>query len=151
MPSEAHLPLAQLNDLDDSWTVAEGSHGDGPMLVRINTSAQRWAGHPELDIRVGFAIPLNRPNPGGLPDAEENRVIGDLEDRIRALLKAGGPVLQVLAITTGTFKEFVFHLKHGESIGPVHERLRAEVTSHQIQCTAYRDPDWEVYASFSTD
>lgn len=151
MPSEDYLPLTQLNDLDDSWTIAEGSHGDGPMLVRINTSAKRWAGHPELGIRVGFAIPLNHPNPSGLPDAQENRVVGDLEDRIRGLLKAGGPVVHALAITTGTFKEFVFYLKNGESIGPVHEQLRAEVTSHQVQCMAYRDPAWEVYASFATE
>ncbi|UOD28541.1 DUF695 domain-containing protein [Massilia violaceinigra] len=151
MTSDDHLPLEDLNDLDDSWTIAEGTHGDGPMLVRINTSAKRWAGHPELGIRVGFAIPLNHPNPGGLPDAEENRVVGELEDRIRELLQAGGPVVHALAITTGTFKEFVFYLKNGECIGPVHEQLRAEVTSHQIQCMAYRDPEWDVYASFSTE
>ncbi|NHZ64640.1 DUF695 domain-containing protein [Massilia genomosp. 1] len=150
MPSDHHLPLAQLNDLDDSWTLAEGSHGDGPMLVRINNSARRWAGHPELGIRVGFAIALNHPNPGGLPDAEENRIISELEDRIRERLQAGGPVVHALAITTGTFKEFVFYLKNGECIGPVHEQLRAEVSSHQIQCMAYLDPQWDVYASFAT-
>jgi hypothetical protein len=150
MPSERHLPLEDLDDRDDNWTVAEGTHGDGPMLVRLNTSAGRWAGHPELGIRVGFAIPLNQPNPGGLPDAQENQVVGELEDRIVALLKAAGPVVYALAITTGVFKEFVFYLKHGESIGPVHDQLRAEVTSHQIQCVACRDPEWDVYASFST-
>jgi hypothetical protein len=93
---------------------------------------------------------LNHPNPGGLPDAEENRVLGALEERIHALLKAGGPVLHVLAITTGSFKEFVFYLRDSDSIGPVHDRLRAEVSSHQIQCQAYRDPDWDVYAAFAT-
>jgi hypothetical protein len=43
MRSEDTLPLSGLNERDDSWTIAEGRHGDGPMLVRINTSAQRWA------------------------------------------------------------------------------------------------------------
>jgi hypothetical protein len=148
-PFKKHLPITSLNSDDEKWSVLEASAGSGPMLIRVNTTARQWVKHPELGIRVGFAIPLNQPNPGALPESLENFAINQAEDKIFAYLKSSGPAIHVLSITTRTFKEFVFYIKNGYIIPGVHEKLKAEITSHEVQCVAEHDAKWAVYSSFS--
>ena len=119
------------------------------MIIRVNTSAKAWAKHPLLNIRVGFAIPLKQQNPQGLPAPEENIELNQVEDTICSLMKSTGPALQVLAIATGTFKEFVFYMKNGDRVEEIHKQLMSEITSHEVQCVAEYDSKWTVYASFA--
>jgi len=148
-PFKKHLSLDDLNDDNDMWSVLQGTTENGPMLVRMNTSAKRWAKHPSLAIRVGFAIPLNHPNSNGFPAADENAALNEIETRILDDLRASGPAVHVLTITTGTFKEFVFYIQNGDSLKTIHEKLIADTPSHEVQCMAVHDPEWDVYASFS--
>ena|SRR5476649_2866773 len=147
-PFKKHLPIASLNSDGEKWSVLEAPAASGPMLIRINATARQWAKHPELGIRVGFAIPLNQPNPGALPDSAENFTLNQVEDKIFDYLKSSGPAIHVLSITTGTFKEFLFYIKSGDIIPYVHEKLKAEITSHDVQCIAEHDAKWTVYSSF---
>ncbi len=64
------------------WQLAMANTKDGPLIVRKNSSAQVWAKHPKLTIKLGFAIPLNAPNQGGLPDPDENEQLDEIEDLI---------------------------------------------------------------------
>lgn len=148
-PLKKPLPIDYLTDDGDLWSVIQASTADDPMLVRVNRNAKRWAKHPALSIRVGFAIPLNQPSPLGLPDSLENFALNQMEDRILSYLKSCGPAIHVLSITTGTLKEFVFYIENGDSVAGIHEKLRAETTTHDVQCMAEHDPKWAVYGSFS--
>jgi hypothetical protein len=148
-PSKKHLAIEKLNESREAWSVLESFTGEGPMIIRLNTGAKEWKGHPSLSIRVGFAIPLNQPDPHGLPDPAENFELGQVEDAILALLQAAGPAIQVLSITTGTFKEFVFHIGNGDCVAEIHQKLQKDITSHDVHCAADQDPDWEVYSSFA--
>lgn len=148
-PFKKHLPVTSLNSDATEWSVFEASTVSGPMLVRVNTTAKQWAKHPELGIRVGFAIPLNHPNPGALPDPSENLALNQVEDKILACLKSSGPTIHALSITTGTFKEFVFYIQNSDIISGAHARLKAEISSHDVQCVAEHDAKWTVYSSFS--
>ncbi|WP_197065232.1 DUF695 domain-containing protein [Massilia sp. 9096] len=148
-PFKKHLPIDDLNEDEELWSVMRASTADGPMLVRINTTAKRWSKHPSLGIRVGFAIPFEHPNFDEGSFSSENAVLNQMEEKILSYLKLSGPAIHVLTITTGTFKEFVFHIQNGGSVAGIHERLRVETTSHDVQCIAVRDPEWTVYASFS--
>lgn len=148
-PFKKYLPVTSLNSDSEEWSVSRATTASGPMLVRVNTTAKQWAKHPDLGTRVGFAIPLNQPNPGGLPDPAENLTLNQIEDRILACLQASGPAIQALSITTGTFKEFVFYVQNGHIISGVHARLKAEISSHDVQCIAEHDAKWTVYSSFS--
>lgn len=74
------------------WVVAEGDLRDGPVIVRVNSSAQAFVGHMGLPIKLGFAVPLKRPNPKGLPDPAENEAFHTVEDIIieRVIAEATG-------------------------------------------------------------
>ena len=144
-PFKKQKNLADLTDENQQWSVIEAANESGPILVRVNNSAAEWAKHPELNIRVGFAIPLNSQNPGGLPDEEENLLLNDIENGLCELLKKTGSSIQVLAITTGQFKEFVFYIQNAEGIEVAHKKAIAQFPSHEIQCVGENDPDWQVY------
>jgi hypothetical protein len=148
-PFKKHLQIDSLNDETHKWSVAEASGGAGPMLIRINTTAQEWFRHPLLSIRVGFAIPLKQQNPQRLPAPEENIQLDHVEDVICSFVKSTGPSIHVLAIATGTFKEFVFYIKNGDRVAEIHKQISKDITSHEVQCVATRDPKWSVYASFA--
>jgi len=144
-PFKKEKSLAGLTDENQKWSVIEAENELGPILVRVNNSAIEWAKHPELNIRVGFAIPLNSPNPGGLPDAEENLLLNEIEDGLCELLKKTSSSIQVLAITTGQFKEFVFYIQNGNGIEGAHKKAISQFSTHEIQCVGENDPDWQVY------
>ena len=79
-----HPDLSELPSLSQagSWGVAEDVSGGSPLIVRYNQAAPNWSGHPELPIKMGFAIPLKSPNEGGLPDPDENASFNEIEDVI---------------------------------------------------------------------
>ena len=73
------LPPVSL-DGDNNWGVAQTDDDGSPLIVRYNQAARDWCGHPKLPVKLGFAIPLNRTNEGGLPDSDENRQLNEIED-----------------------------------------------------------------------
>ncbi len=149
MSPHEQLQIEDLGKEEEQWSVFETSTSEGPLVFRINVSAAQWAKHPALGIRVGFALPLNQPVPGGLPDPAENRQLNDVEDQIFSCVMASGPAIEVLAISTGTFKEYIFYIQNGDAVAQMHDKLRSEITSHEVQCMAVHDPEWMVYASFA--
>ena len=130
---------------EHKWSVKRGNGKDGPIIVRINESAKEWAKHPQLNIRVGFAIPLRIQNPEGLPDSKENEEMNLIEDEICNLLCATGPAIQVLAITTGKFKEYVFYIKNGAEIENAHKQAMSRFPGYDVQCYGQTDTNWDEY------
>jgi hypothetical protein len=131
-----------------TWAIAEANYDQSPLLVRINTSAKEWSGHSSLTIKVGFAVPLNSPNEGGMPDPEENHQLNDVEDAIIREVEAKAKGILVLVLTTGTMREFVFYVTEDADIGAIHKAIQNSVVSHEVQCMAVKDPKWETYNQF---
>ena len=130
---------------DQRWSVAAGDDSGRPLVVRLNEAARGLVGHPDLPIKLGFAMPLNRPNESGFPDADENEQLGAVEDLIaqRVLTEAVG--LHVMTLTNGLMKECVFYIAPGLDVAGVHAALRELVTSHEVQCMAVNEPGWESF------
>ncbi|MFN9341467.1 MAG: DUF695 domain-containing protein [Planctomycetota bacterium] len=141
--------LPKLSDDSHSWGVAQADVNSSPLIIRYNESARNWVGHPELPIKLGFAIPLNRPNEGGLPDPAENEQLNEIEDTVVREIEARTRALHAIALTTGVMKEFVFYIPRGTDIKTLHEAIQAAVTTHEVQCMAINEPKWDSYRQFS--
>ena len=141
--------LPPLSSEDSQWAVAEAAYDSSPLIIRFNESAGEWKGHPELPIKLGFAIPLNSPNEGGLPDPDENLQLNDVEDVLVREIEARSRGIQTLALTTGTMKEFVFYVPQGVDIKAIHEAVQAAVSTHEVQCMAVMEPKWDTYEQFT--
>ena len=134
---------------EHEWGFAEGDSDGAPLIVRYNETAAGFAGHSDLPIKLGFAIPLNSPNVGGLPDAEENSELDVIEDLIVREVMAVTHGVYSLALTTGVMKEFVFYIAPGADIAKLHEDIRNQVSSHDVQCMAVEERKWESYRTFA--
>lgn len=142
----AELPL--IGNTDSEWSLSVVDDEGGPLLIRFNHSALPWCGHPKLPIKLGFAIPLAQPNPGGLPSGEENKVLSEIEDLVQARVQNATIGIHVLTNTNGVMKEFVFYIPEGVDIKTLHESLDAAVTTHDVQCIAEREPAWATFTAF---
>ena len=132
-----------------TWVVAEANYNGAPLISRFCTSAKEWCSHPDLPIKLGFAVPLNSASEGGLPDPAENKQLDDIEDTIRREVAARTKGIHALVLTTGIMKEFVFYIPRGVDIKTLHEAIRAAVYTHEVQCMAVNEPKWNSYKGFS--
>ena len=132
---------------DQLWSVAQGEHGGAPLLLRFNASAKSLAGHSKLPIKLGFAIPLNQPNEGGLPNPEENQELAAIEDLIEKRVLEVAVGIHAMTLTNGIMKELVFYIVPGVDIAGLHQELREAVRSHEVQCMAVQEPKWDSFRS----
>ncbi|WP_445370100.1 DUF695 domain-containing protein (plasmid) [Methylomonas sp. HW2-6] len=134
---------------DDNWQVAQGEYDGSPIVVRINANLRSFVGNSELVLKIGIAIPLNNPRHGEMPDPEENKTVSIIEDKVLEMLKSKGSAVQALAITTGTFKEFVYCTKPEIDVASFHQELKNGIPSHNVQCIATIEKNWETYMQWA--
>ena len=137
-----------LTEQEDTWIVSQGIHNDSPMIARYDAKYKNFKNRKKYKYQVGVAIPLNNPNPGGLPDPEENRALSDIEDKIDNILCIDDNTLFVSVLTTGVMKEFVFYTSDPETIKIHFENLQNQISSHKIQLMIQIDEDWDAYEYF---
>ena len=144
------LPPVSL-DGDNNWGVAQTDDDGSPLIVRYNQAARDWCGHPKLPVKLGFAIPLNRTNEGGLPDSDENRQLNEIEDLLLREIDGRTRAMHALTLTTGKMREFVFYVPQGTDIKSLHEMIRSAVATHEVDCMADIERDWDTYRQFSPE
>ena len=143
--------LPAMSDEGRPWGVTQGVFDGSPLIVRYNESAEDWIAHPELPIKLGFAVPLNAPQENGLPDPAENEQLNDIEDVIVREVAERTVGLHALVLTTGTMKEFVFYIPEGADIKTIHETIQQMVSTHEVQCMAVKEPKWDSYKDFNSN
>jgi len=134
---------------ESAWTVKQGHFNGKPIFMRRNDSANALAGHTEYRFRVGVAIPLLKPNEDGLPSSEEMDQLNAIEDALQTRMEAGQDSLQVLAITTGGMREFVFCTRAPERARESIEQVRMSSAPHELQSYVEEDPKWELFKQFA--
>ena len=130
------------------WSVHEFDYDGVPLFVRINESARELIGHPDYGIKLGFAIPMKSAAGTNLPDPAENEALSELEDRIIETVANGADGIHVLTLTNAAMKELVFYIKPGADIAAMHESLRRPDATHDVQCQAVWDREWEAFTDF---
>jgi len=135
--------------VDSRWTVLQGQHNGNPLFVRRNDSAKELAGHPDFRFRVGVAVPLKSPDGSGFPFQAEAQELCAIEDLLSSQLESEQRSLQVLAITTGGMREFVFYTRDPVAAQAALDSVRARTTSHELQTYIQEDPGWDVLRQFA--
>lgn len=150
MPKDLNS-LPPISDPSHQWGVAEADYDGSPLFIRFNGTAKQWMGHADLPIKLGFAIPLNSPAEHGLPNPDENEALHAVEDIIIRNVEAATKAIHVLALTMGAMKEFVFYIPAGVDIKTIHKTIQQSVTTHDVQCMAVNEPEWDSFRQFSPD
>ena len=134
---------------DGNWRLSQGQYNGDPIIVRINSNLSPFVGKSDYTLKIGFAIPLRNPRPGEMPTPEENDAIGRIEDQIFDAIRVKGSAVQALAITMGTFKEFVYYTKPDIDVASIHKGLMASIKSHEVQCIARIEENWDTYRKWA--
>ena len=145
--SKKKYPVLDTLPAEDRWAVAQGENDGKPMIVRVNSSAKDYAGHPELPVRLGIAVPLHAPRPDGLPNEAESEQLGDIEDRLFDTVGTTGRI--VLIITTSGMREFVSYVRSSDVAAQVAQSLQVATSTHEVQHYAESDPKWGLYGQFA--
>ena len=140
--------LEKVHSVAEEWTVATAEYDGSTLILRKNVGCRDWVGHPGLSIKLAFAIPLNKPQPGALPDPEENAQLGPIEEQIAETVASALPSIFAVVLTTGVMKELVFYVADGAKIKDLHQRLQTGVASHEVQCIAEVEKKWDTYKGF---
>ncbi|MCA8972580.1 MAG: DUF695 domain-containing protein, partial [Planctomycetes bacterium] len=82
---------------------------------------------------------------GGLPDAAENEALDAIEDLVVQRVLASVVGMHAMTLTDGVMKEIVFYIAPGLDIASLHEALRGEVVSHDLQCMAVKERSWRSF------
>jgi Family of unknown function (DUF695) len=128
------------------WSIAEGEHSGGIMIVRANTGYREFRSVPGYEHQVGIAVPLGKVEPTGLPGPAEGALLGEIEDIICSSLEEQAESLLVAVITTGGMREFVFYTRDPHRMEQRIVELRKRITSHEIQLIIQLDRTWRIYA-----
>lgn len=118
------------------------------MFLRINNGLRSVSGKPPFKHRFGVAVPLRAPKEDGLPTNDEMEKLNRIEDALTAAFTPSGKTLFALTITTSGFREFVFYTSVPAEIPPAMERLKKQITTHEVQFYVKPDEKWEIYKSF---
>lgn len=133
---------SDLSQKNESWSLHELSLGEETVLVRRNDSAspKNPSGH---SVKLGLAIPFKKPAIGGFPDPDESDALGPVEDQIIAAVSEATTCVHVLTVTNKQCRELVFYVKPGADTAGLHKRLQEQIQSHDVQCMAVSDPQWQ--------
>lgn len=126
----------------DRWSLLRGER-DGLSLHAAVSTAIKRVDHLELDTHVELAIPIVEPHEEtGLPDAEENSLLGDMElDLVERLGKRA--VLIAHETWNGT-RTIHLHMDPSREVIAAIDAWRADHPDRAIEVTRKHDPRWEI-------
>lgn len=130
------------------WSILTGQEFEKPIIVRRNNSVQEYAENSAFIYRIGITVLLLEPNEVGLPSKEEVASLDQIEDELNNQLEKEGDSIQVLVITTGGMREFVYYSCNSKLIEQVIYNTRKKFSSHEIQFYVKEDKEWSIYKEF---
>jgi hypothetical protein len=119
------------------------------MVLRINSDAAKYAGHPELPIRLGVTVAFNAPNDHGFCTPEEGEQLNQIEDQLISRLQANHTGFLVLVVTYGGKREFIFYVRDQQQVSTAVEAVQDTTASHKLLYGLETDPNWSYYLQFA--
>jgi hypothetical protein len=147
-PAQLEGPVSSWN-IPESWSVGRGELHGKPLITRFNLSLRGAIGHASFHKQLGIAVPFNHQTENGLPENQEMKELGEIEDVILRRFTVGNESLFAGVITTGNMREFVLYTS--DEVGAVAkaQQLVKEIRHHQVQFVVNDDPEWNVFKQFS--
>ena len=131
--------------IGDSWIVAQGKYNGKDIIVRVNAYYKKFKHKDDYKYQVGIATPLTSAEANGLPSAQENLQLQEIEEIIVSDLEQNEKSLFCAAISTNNMKEFIFYTIDPEFVQQRFEHIIGEIQSHKMQISVKVDKPWDVY------
>ena len=128
-----------------SWAMVQGSNQGILLLARVRKGLGSVVGHVSYPFRVGVATRVRATAANGMPTAEENAILQEVEGRLSHALEIDREAVFVVALTTNGVKEWVFYTSDPEATKRRMQAFAPSVESHRLQMVVAEDKEWAVY------
>jgi hypothetical protein len=133
----------------DDWLIARMRRNGFPLMVRMATAYRDLGKVPGYDHKIVVVIPLNDPQPSGMPQGDEFDALKAVELSVCNLLEAENESLCVLAVTGCGTRDLIFYTRNPEQAHQMIARAQASIVSHKIDAAIEPDQNWELYGFFN--
>ncbi|HTW62570.1 MAG TPA: DUF695 domain-containing protein [Terracidiphilus sp.] len=133
----------------DDWLIAKWQRNGFPLTVRMATAYREMGRVPGYEHKIIVVIPLNNPQPSGMPQGDEFDALKAVELSICNLLEAENESLCVLAITGCGTRDLIFYTRNPEQAREMIARAQESIVSHKIDAAIEPDRWWELYGFFN--
>ncbi|GEP52825.1 hypothetical protein FNO01nite_34970 [Flavobacterium noncentrifugens] len=137
-----------VTEIPESWSVLKGNNNGNLMLIRKNDGLNQIAGNINYSTSCGIAFKLLRPDEKGLPNAESEPELNDLEDDIFEIFENDLNSIVSTVITTSGFREYVLYSKNVDEFNSRLEKLQAKYQKYELTSYNRKDEGWETFKSF---
>ena len=133
----------------DDWCLARMQRNGFPLNVRMANAYRDLGRVPGYEHKIIIVVPLNDPQPSGLPEVSEFDELKAVEVSLCGVLEVENESLCVLAITGCGTRDLIFYTRNPKQARKKIETIKAIITSHRIDAAIQPDKDWELYGFFS--
>ena len=149
LPMDKQMPNRDDLPLDGPWSVGEAEKNGKVIMVRSNSGYRTFGSVQGYDHQLGIAVPLRLPRPSGLPWPHEDAELGVIEDQVCRSMEEDAESLFLAVITTNAMREFVFYTCAPKRAEQRFQKLRAQISTHNLQLAIRPDKEWQVYQQFA--
>jgi len=126
---------------NDPWALAEGNF-EGHHSIRVRTGLERFAGDRSYPTRVEIAADFIRPLEGGMPQPDDARALGPIEDEIVRQFDARHEGLLAAVITGNGSRTFVLMSKR-TNVDAMFAAVKAQAAGRTLRLRVEPDPSWD--------
>jgi hypothetical protein len=142
-PAAEHAgsPTGEADSATESWTLAQGKIDGHPAIVRIRADLARMAGDPAYPHRVEIAADFIRPLDDGMPQPDDARAIGPIEDEIVSQFDMQHDGWLAAVITSNGARTFILMSKRADVDAKL-AAVKAHAAGRPIHLRVESDPTW---------
>lgn len=132
------------NHKKDAFSISEMKKDGKTYLLRFKENQWEFAKSGKYPFQIGIAIPLHSDN-NGFPTKQENEELFVIEDKLIKEFAKNNIAIFVGTIMGGGMKEFIFYTGDHKTSAKIFEKMRDQITNHELQGVINNDPDWNNY------
>jgi hypothetical protein len=133
----------------DDWLIARMQRNGFPLMVRMATAYRDLGSVPGYEHKIVVVIPIQNPQPSGMPQGDEFDALKSVELSICNMLETENESLCVLAITGCGTRDLIFYTRNPEKAREMIARAQESILSHKIDADIEPDRGWELYGFFN--
>ena len=139
----SNAKLADLMSSHGDWSLRMAGRNDRPLTIVLRDDVAEASDKSSWPIKIGIALPVNRPEPSGLPGKEETTQFHAVDQLIRT--SVGRRAVVVAVIAGDDMQEWLLYAYSGDWIEACHRELIDAVPTHNVQMYAREDHNWDTY------
>jgi len=134
---------------NDPWALAEGDLDGHHSIVRVRIGLERFARDRAYPTRLEIAADFIRPFDDGMPQPDDARALGPIEDEIVQQFDVQHEGLLAAVVTGNVARTFIVMSKRA-NVGAMFAAVKAHAAGRALRFHVEPDPSWERFRALDS-